>query len=133
MSTGATSQAPQLFPDVVSKIAAGALIPSVATVIFNMLNFFFENFQKSPMPLPGCSVFDIGVGCAFSLVGICVATKEHSVSSALFILFVLLLFMLLGGDLVVVFLQWNRTYVIWITNFLSLFILSWAITGTKQQ
>jgi hypothetical protein len=84
---------------IVWKISAGALIPAIATIIFNVLNFFFENYQTKPLPQMQHSVFDVGVGCAFSLVGICVTAKRHSLTNSFLLIFVALLLTILGGQL----------------------------------
>ncbi len=116
---------------ITSKVAAGALIPAFATIIFNVLNFFFENYQTRPLPQLPHSVFDIGVGCAFSLVGICVAAKEHSLTNSFLIIFVGLLLMILAGQLLNLFLGWDKSYIVWVTNITALLTLSWAISEVE--
>jgi hypothetical protein len=121
------AQARTTIAPLVWKISAGALIPSFATIIFNILNFFFENYQISPMPHLQHSVFDIGVGCAFALVGVCVATKDHALTNTFLIVFVFLLLIILGGQVLVVLLQWSKLVVVWVTNAICFVALSWAI------
>ncbi len=95
------------------KIVAGAIIPSVATVIFNLFNFFFENYQTRPLPPVSASTFDIASGCIFSLVGICVAVKDQALESKLMVLTMLLILVLLAGDfLVPAFLPVDRIHMV---------------------
>jgi hypothetical protein len=109
------------------KITAGALIPAIATIIFNTLNFFLENYQRNPIPGLQASVFDFGVGCAFSLVGVCVATRDHALTNTCLIIFVSLLLLILGGGLAVIFLGLSKVAVIWMTNVVCFIALCWAI------
>jgi hypothetical protein len=83
------------------RIAAGAFIPSLATIIFNLLNFFFENYQTRPMPAASASILDIASGCIFSIVGISVAVKDRAMESKLMVLTILLILVLLAGDFLV--------------------------------
>ena len=114
----------------VSKVFGAVLIPSVATIIFNLLNFFFENYQTNPLPPLNASVYDISVGCAFSLIGIAVTVKDRDLTQQFIILFVVLLFLVLGGLIIPVFVHWSRLYTVWCINILSLFVLSWAIMAS---
>jgi hypothetical protein len=109
------------------KVTAGALIPALATVIFNTLNFIFENFNKTQIPPITESVFEFGVGCAFSLVGICVASKDQALTNKFLIFFVLLLLFLLGGQMLILLLGWNKLFIIWVGNLVSLILLAYAI------
>jgi hypothetical protein len=112
----------------VSKVFGAVLIPSVATIIFNLLNFFFENYQKTPLPPLTDSVYDISVGCAFSLIGIAVTVRDSDLTRQFIMLFVVLLFLIPGGLIIPVFAHWSRFYTVWSINLMSLFVLSWAIT-----
>lgn len=103
------------------KIVAGAIIPSVATVIFNLLNFFFENYQTRPLPAVSTSIFDIASGCIFSLVGICVAVKDQALESKLILLSMALILVMLAGDfLVPAFLPVDRLHMIMGVNAVAL-------------
>lgn len=126
-ATGSTKGALRI----VWKVAAGALIPAFATIIFNVLNFFFENYQTRPLPQMPHSVSDVGVGCAFSLVGICVTAKEHSLTNSFLIIFVGLLLMILAGQLVSLIWGWDKLYIVWVTNIIALLTLSWAIVEAE--
>jgi hypothetical protein len=114
--------------DRIWKLTAGAFIPAAATIIFNILNFFFENYRSNPLPKMPESVFDVGVGCAFSLVGVCVTAKEHALSKTFLLIFVGLLLLILGGQVLVVFGHWEKFYIVWFTNLICFITLSWAIT-----
>jgi hypothetical protein len=127
MSTQATTGATKPFGQLIWKISAGALIPSLATVIFNALNFFFENYSKNPMPNLTVSVYDVGVGCAFSLVGVCVGSKDHAFTTAFLVIFVLLLLLILGSEVLVVFQHFSKFWMIWTTNAISFIALTYAI------
>jgi len=95
------------------KLAAGAFIPSLATIIFNCFNFFFENYQTRPMPPVSASNFDIASGCIFSIVGISVAVKDRAMESKLMVLTIFLILVLLAGDfLVPAFLSVERIYMV---------------------
>ncbi|MCK1580677.1 hypothetical protein IVB03_14065 [Bradyrhizobium sp. 168] len=109
------------------KISAGALIPAIATIIFNILNFFFENYTTAPLPKLPESIFDVGVGCAFSLVGVCVASKQHVLTNTFLLVFVFLLLLILGGQVLVIFLHWEKFVIVWLTNLFCFIALSWAI------
>jgi hypothetical protein len=114
------------------RISAGALIPSIAAIIFNILNFFFENYGKIPLPRPNDSVFDFGVGCAFSLVGIGVTARNPEFGKNLFVLFAGLLLVQIFVDLIApALLGSDKFWMIWISNFLSFVVLSWALL--KEQ
>jgi hypothetical protein len=117
----------QGFWSVVRKISAGALIPCFATVIFNALNFFFENYKNNPLPPVQDSIFEVGIGCAFSLVGVCVGAKSHAFASTFLLIFVLLLLLILGGQTAVVLWGWNKIGVMWTTNAVCFVALTWAI------
>jgi hypothetical protein len=116
---------------IIWKIAAGALIPSFATIIFNYLDFFFDNYMFSPMPVTPASVFDIGVGCAFSLVGVCIGSKDHALTNSFLIIFVFLLLLILGGGLIVVLGHWNKLLMVWIVNVICFVALTWAIVEAE--
>jgi hypothetical protein len=112
----------------VSKVFGAVLIPSVATIIFNLLNFFFENYHKDPLPPLTDSVYNISVDCAFSSIGIAVTVGDSDLAKQFIILFVVMLFLILGGLIMPVFAHWSRFYTVWCINLISLFVLSWAIT-----
>jgi hypothetical protein len=110
------------------KLGAGAFIPSLATFIFNFLNFFFENYQTRPMPTVSASMFDIASGCIFSIVGISVAVKDRAMESRLMVLTLLLILVLLAGDfLVPAFLSVDRLHMVIVVDAVALGALCLAI------
>jgi hypothetical protein len=116
----------------VLKITAGAFIPSAATIIFNLLNFAFENYDKHPRPKPSESAFDIAAGCAFSLIGICVTVKNSSVSNRLLVIFACLILFLIAGDMLApMFLDLNRLLMVVIVNTVSFAALAYAISSAE--
>jgi len=60
------------------KITAGAAVPTIATVIFNVLNFFVDNYRNPHLPELSDSTYDVAVGCAFAILGICLAYLDRS-------------------------------------------------------
>ncbi len=110
------------------KLGAGAVIPSAATIIFNLLNFFFENHQTHPLPTASASTYDIASGCIFSLVGISVAVKDRAMESKLLVLSMLLILLWLGGDfLVPAFLSVDQLYMVPVVDAIAFGALCWAI------
>jgi hypothetical protein len=110
----------------VLKIAAGAAIPAIATLIFNLLNFFVDNYRDPNPPKVAESTFDFAVGCAFAILGICFgADKETTLK--LVVLLVSLILATLAGDVLYLMLHWNRLGLIIAVNALSLLGLAWAI------
>jgi hypothetical protein len=110
-----------------SKLFGAVFIPSIATIIFNLLNFFFEHYETKPLPPLTESVYDVSVGCAFSLIGIAVTARDRDVTRKLVISFVVLLFLILSGFLLPVFLHWPKLYTVWLINIISICVLAWAI------
>lgn len=111
----------------VSKVVAGALIPALATILFNALSFLLDHRSENPLPPLPDSVWDFGVGCAFSLVGIAVATRDIKLARLLPLVFVGLLMLILGGQLAVEFFHLSKFAVICTTDFLCGLALCWAI------
>ncbi len=110
------------------RLVAGAIIPSVATIVFNLFNFFFDNYQARPFPVASASTYDIAPGCVFSMIGICVAIKDRAMESKLMVTSILLILFLLAGDfLVPPFLLIDRGYMIGIVDMVAFSVLCWAI------
>jgi hypothetical protein len=108
------------------KITAGAAIPTIATVIFNVLNFFVDNYRNPKPPELSDSTYDVAVGCAFAILGICFgADKETALK--LVVLLVSLILATLAGDVLYLALHWNRLGLIFAVNLLSFAGLAWAI------
>jgi hypothetical protein len=113
------------------KIAAGALIPALATIIFNAINFVFENLHKGAVPPVQESVYDFSAGCAFSLIGVCVAIKDRTTANKIFIVFSALLLIILGCQVAVVVWGMKKLVMIWIANIVSFVALSWSIYAAE--
>jgi hypothetical protein len=76
------------------KLLAGAVLPCGAIIVFNLMNFFFDNFHAAKMPSPPESVYDIAIGSAFAVVGISVVEQQRS-SKFLLLAFLILLLAIL--------------------------------------
>jgi hypothetical protein len=113
------------------RLCAGALIPSFATIIFNILNFIFENYQKTPPQTMQDSVYEVGVGCAFSMIGVCVGSKSFQFINKFLVVFVFLLLFLLMGQLSALIWGWPRMLIMWSTNLVALAALIWAIVEAE--
>jgi hypothetical protein len=112
----------------VVRVASGALIPSVASIVFNLLNFFVDNAGKTPMPHPTESAFDISVGCVFSILGIAITSDSKDASRWLFVCAILILLAsILCEILGPAFWQWDKNIFVWIVNAISFAVLSAAI------
>ena len=108
------------------KIAAGAAIPTIATLIFNLLNFFVDNYRNPNPPQLSDSTYDVAVGCAFAILGICFgADKETTLK--LVVLIVTLILAALASDVLYLAFHWNRLGLIFAVNLLSFAGLAWAI------
>lgn len=83
------------------KILAGALIPSFATMVFNLLSFFFERHTERQLPEIAPSTWDIASGCVFSIIGICVTAADQKTVSQLLVTGVILILVILAGDLLI--------------------------------
>ena len=114
------------------RIVAGVLIPSSATIIFNILNFFVENHHTSPLPKPNESVFDVAVGCTFALFGVGIATRERNRGEGLIVASVLLMLAIIGVEILApVFLQLPKSWAVLAMDGAAILALSWGIAGTK--
>ncbi len=109
------------------KITAGALIPSFATIVFNLLNFILENYSKRPLPGIDPADYDIAAGCVFSIIGICVTAKEHAISSRLAVTCVFLILFVLFGDILPTLLQVSKFLMVVIVDGVALAALCWSI------
>jgi hypothetical protein len=112
---------------------AGALIPSLATITFNLMHFFFENYSIVPRPKISESSYDISVGCAFSLIGICVTVGDQRVTIRALIVFVsLILSMMFFNLLAPALLEWSKAFTVWLVNILSFAALAYAIVDADD-
>jgi hypothetical protein len=102
------------------KILSGALVPSLATLVFNLLNFFIENYRLNPLPHPSDSTYDFSVGCIFAIFGIGVAATNPDHGRYLMTLAIILLLLLIFGEVLApTFLYWNKFVIIWVFNVVS--------------
>jgi len=110
------------------KILSGALVPSLATLVFNLLNFFIENYRLNPLPHPSDSTYDFSVGCIFAIFGIGVAATNPDYGRYLMTLSIILVLLLIFGEVLApTFLNWDKFLIIWVLNALSFTALSIAI------
>jgi hypothetical protein len=110
------------------KIAGGALMPSVATILFNLLNFVFDNYEISPKPTPSESTFDIAVGCALAILGICLTAPTQDTSNRLILLLIAILLLIIGAELLApVFLHWSKMLMVGLVDLVAFFSVAWAI------
>jgi hypothetical protein len=114
---------------IISKLSGAVFIPSVANIVFNIMSYFFDH-HRIKLPPPPASVYDVSVGCAFSLIGIAITTPALEITRHLILLFVFLLFLILGGFIIPVFSGWPKLYIVWVINIISIFVLSWAVVAT---
>lgn len=77
------------------KIVAGVLIPSLATIIFNVLNFLVDNLHTSPFPPISESVFDVSVGCTFALLGVGITSRSRNIGERYTVIAVFLILVIL--------------------------------------
>jgi hypothetical protein len=122
--------------DLVIKIISGAMIPALATVIFNLLNYFIDSYEK-----PACnnslselssSVFDIAPGCAFAIVGLCMNVRDVALILRFLVCIIFLILLILAGDMLFLvmkdqILKDHRIHLILTVDLLSFIGLSWAI------
>lgn len=110
------------------KILGQALVPSGATVIFNLLSFFFENFHANPIPKPGASSYDFGVGCVFAIFGIGITASGAHISKGLINLSMILLLGLVFLELLAPAIwDWDKLSMIVLVDAVSFVCLCIAI------
>ncbi|MGE0258233.1 MAG: hypothetical protein AB7H71_03545 [Alphaproteobacteria bacterium] len=120
--------------NLVLRIVAGVLVPSFATIIFNILSFFVENYHTSPLPRPNETVFEVAVGCTFALFGIGIGAEERNRGERLIIVSVLLMLTIIGVEILApLFLQWPKFYSVLIMDTLAILALSWGIVETNYR
>ena len=69
-------------------LAAGLVVPSAGSVVFNVLGELVKNGAKAEIPVGS---YDFSLGCALAIVGVAVAQKDMDRARTLFVLFSLLL------------------------------------------
>ena len=120
--------------NLVLRIVAGVLVPSFATIIFNILNFFVENYHASPLPRPNETVFEVAVGCTFALFGIGIGAEERNRGERLIIISVLLMLAIIGVEILApIFLRWHKFYSILVMDTTAILALSWGIFETNYR
>jgi hypothetical protein len=107
-------------------LAAGLLIPSFASMIFNALNHLVEKGKDVPIPL---TTYDISLGCVFTIVGVAVSTQEGDKAKLLFLAFIVLLLVLITTNIILVNVLGPRFHwiMIGVGDFLALAVVAWAI------
>ena len=119
--------------DLIFKIGFLALIPSAGSVVFNALNHIFNHLGEKRPPLDE-SAFDISVGCAFTIVGMCITAKQHNTGNTLLFLFVAILLIIIGGELIVpVYFDVSKFTAVAVVNCISFFSLCYSIMLTEQE
>jgi hypothetical protein len=112
-------------------IVSGALIPTFAGIIFNILNIFVDAFP-SGTPNIASSAFDISSGCVFAIVGLCVVGLCVSVKSRekllSFVILITLLFLaMVLGDVLYFIIQTHRVPLVLTVDLIAFSALCWAI------
>jgi FtsH-binding integral membrane protein len=105
-------------------VSAALFIPTVASVLFNLLNFIIENANKPNRPSIPAAMFDVSISCAFVLVGLSIGSQNKEQAQAIFIVFLYLF--LMSIILVVVapfFLPDLRLYLILLASLISLIVV----------
>ncbi len=105
-------------------MSAALLIPTAASVLFNLLNFIIENANRPNRPSIPAAVFDVSISCAFVLIGLAIGSQNKEQAQAIFIVFLYLF--LMSAILVVVapfFLPDFRLYLILLASMVSLIVV----------
>jgi hypothetical protein len=111
------------------RIIAGVLIPSAATIIFNLLNLLVDKNPGGTTPELPASVFDVAVGCTFALFGIGIATRDRHISNVLIISSVALIMATIAIEILVpAFLHLNKIGAVLTMNGIAVLVLSWGIS-----
>jgi hypothetical protein len=109
----------------VLNLAAGLLIPSFASIIFNALNHLVEKGRDAPIPI---TTYDISLGCVFTIVGVAVSARDGEKAKVLFVAFTILLLVLIATNIILVnVLPEFRWIMIGVGDFLALAVVAWAI------
>jgi hypothetical protein len=109
----------------VINVIAGLLVPSLGSIVFNALNNLIEKGAAAPIPP---TVYDVSIGCAFTVIGIAATQKKAEKVTVYFLVFVLLLFFLMGMNLVLFHLfSGYQAAIILLSNILSLTVVAISI------
>jgi hypothetical protein len=69
------------------------------------------------------------VGCAFAIVGICVATQDRDISNALLVMLLVIILIVIFGDTIIpIFMQYDRLMMIIIVDIIALIALIVAVS-----
>jgi hypothetical protein len=107
-------------------IVSGALIPTFAGIIFNILNIFVDAFP-SGTPNIASSAFDISSGCVFAIVGLCVSLKSGEKLLSFVILITLLFLAMVLGDVLYFIIKTHRVPLVLTVDLIAFSALCWAI------
>lgn len=110
----------------VQNLTAGLLIPSFASIIFNVLNHLVEKGKDAPIPL---TTFDISLGCVFTIVGVAVSAQEGDKARLLFLAFIVLLLVLITTNIILVNVLGPKFHwlMIGVGDLLAVAVVAWAI------
>ncbi len=106
-------------------VIAGLLVPSFGSIVFNALNNLIDKGAAAPIPP---TVYDVSIGCAFTVIGIAATQKQAQKVTIYFLVFVLLLLVLMGLN-IVLFHRYPdyQASIIWFSNILSLTVVAISI------
>jgi hypothetical protein len=106
-------------------LVAGLLVPAVGTVVFNVLSHYLETRSQE---LPPLKVYDIAIGCAFTMAGIIIVTKDQAKYQKFFNIFVLLLLLLIVTNVIIFNVAPSfRVPSLVFGDVLSLLVVGWTI------
>jgi hypothetical protein len=110
----------------IQNLTSGLLIPSFASIIFNVLNHLVEKGKDAPIPL---TTFDISLGCVFTIVGVAVSAQEGDKARLLFLAFIVLLLVLITTNIILVNVLGPKFHwlMIGVGDLLAVAVVAWAI------
>jgi hypothetical protein len=104
---------------------ASLLVPAFGSVLFNALNQLIKYGPTAPVPP---EIFDFAVGCGFTVAGLAATQKTVAKTASYFLVFMVLLFVLMGLDVILIsYLSNYKTAIIWASNILSLAVVAVSI------
>ncbi len=106
-------------------LATGLAVPSVGTIVFNVLGELVKNGAKAEIPVGS---YDFSLGCALAIVGVAVAQRDMDRARALFVMFSMLLLILIGLDIIVRY-RWSEfeLQIIVASDFVAFIATAWAM------
>ena len=110
----------------IKNLIAGLLIPAFGSIIFNALNYMLQSVHGPSFPP---EVFDIALGCSFTVVGVAVAEKNANRSQKLFLAFIALILVLILTNIILAHTlpEHYRIWLVFIGNVLAISIVTRAI------